>query len=1029
MPDPTTSDLPSPKSWEEFEDLIWDLYKLIWKDPKAQRHGRSGQAQQGVDIYGCPQSLGGQYAGIQCKRSKDGALTEQKLLQEIENAESFQPPLAEFIIATTEQRDAPLQKAIRLIDERRRSVGKFPVQIVFWEDICAELVKPQHQDVFITHYRGWREVFMSATSSPPLVRDVPRESFQLGDNSAAGFPYQTAPLQDAFSRATDTLRRASTGESEKIGILILGESNVGKTRLAIEALHTTLPDWHLLRWNPDMEDTDILLPSAVRTRGVVMFIDDLQDYAPAPGQRESGLHDAPNFRTVRLRAAIESLRGTVARCVVVATCRQEDEAKVLAAVPWLTMVLAPIPLTRFNTDENDPRSREVIELFKEHGSVETGEWDGTIGSLVLGLVRKRSQYLALGGTLPAITLRAMTLLRFAGITLLTEARIRATCAQVFGCAEILNDLASWREVEDELIRLQFVSLQRSDGELALLIRKDVYFTHVITDYPGAQASTRLLQDFDQLETMFEGMGDYLALIDVSRMLRHFGVRERALLCIRRACAIQPTNIEALFEHAALLCELGRYNDMLDVTTKMTTLDPRERRCWRLHVIALEALHESDEALAASDRAIGLAADDASKWNSRAQFLAGRGLVDESLEAISRAIALEPSAAYHHSTRGVILAQIGRMDEAFAENRLAVDLEPSDAHGWSNLADTLLHLHRLEEAMEASERAEGLESTSWWLWAVRARILLAMKDFEGAVQAGDKALAKLPAEATLPWDKPAVAQTWYESATALQELKLYEKAAEAGAQAVALNESNAQYWAAYGQILSHLERWQGAYAAQEQALIRDPLRAVTWANAAYTLIRLGRFDEAIRTAEMALSLQSDLPYAWYVKGEALFDLREYREALAALDQCIEQTPDYSHALHLKGWILFVLCEFQSAVEVLTQASIQNPDSAKVWADLAVAQIGCGQFEQALDATERELALDPNNPLVYNKKATALGHYLNRWQDALAVINQGLEISPDDAGCWDVKADILRALGRTGEADEAATRAQSLTKGKT
>jgi len=54
MPTIPQSELPRPKSWDEFEEIVWDIYQRLWKDPHAQRYGRSGQAQQGVDIYGQP---------------------------------------------------------------------------------------------------------------------------------------------------------------------------------------------------------------------------------------------------------------------------------------------------------------------------------------------------------------------------------------------------------------------------------------------------------------------------------------------------------------------------------------------------------------------------------------------------------------------------------------------------------------------------------------------------------------------------------------------------------------------------------------------------------------------------------------------------------------------------------------------------------------------------------------------------------------------------------------------------------------
>src|ERR1700676_2598167 len=53
-----------------FESLCLELWRDIWNDPNAQKNGRSGQPQAGVDVFG---QHDGKWAGVQCKQ-KDGLL-------------------------------------------------------------------------------------------------------------------------------------------------------------------------------------------------------------------------------------------------------------------------------------------------------------------------------------------------------------------------------------------------------------------------------------------------------------------------------------------------------------------------------------------------------------------------------------------------------------------------------------------------------------------------------------------------------------------------------------------------------------------------------------------------------------------------------------------------------------------------------------------------------------------------------------------------------------------------------------------
>ncbi|GGY62010.1 hypothetical protein [Pseudoduganella albidiflava] len=78
--------------------------------------------------------------GIQCKNTM-ATLSEKTLLTEIENAETFYPPLTALYIATSTDRDSKLQERARIISFERISQKKFPVHILFWNDVTGDLAK------------------------------------------------------------------------------------------------------------------------------------------------------------------------------------------------------------------------------------------------------------------------------------------------------------------------------------------------------------------------------------------------------------------------------------------------------------------------------------------------------------------------------------------------------------------------------------------------------------------------------------------------------------------------------------------------------------------------------------------------------------------------------------------------------------------------------------------------------------------------------------------------------------------------
>lgn len=147
MPTIASSNIPAPKSWDEFEDIALSAAKNRWDSPSFFRNGRQGQRQDGVDVFGTAND--GSSIGVQCKNTI-GGLSETLIVKEIRNAESFEPPLNALYIATTASRDAPLQEAVRKISEERTSNSKFSVDVLFWDDIANDLATDEK--AFFKHY-------------------------------------------------------------------------------------------------------------------------------------------------------------------------------------------------------------------------------------------------------------------------------------------------------------------------------------------------------------------------------------------------------------------------------------------------------------------------------------------------------------------------------------------------------------------------------------------------------------------------------------------------------------------------------------------------------------------------------------------------------------------------------------------------------------------------------------------------------------------------------------------------------------
>ncbi len=103
MPTIASSNVPTPKSWDEFEDITLAAAKLRWNSSDFFRNGRPGQKQDGVDIWGHDDD--NRHIAVQCTNTVDG-VSPATVKAEMANAEAFAPKLDRLYIATTAKRDA-----------------------------------------------------------------------------------------------------------------------------------------------------------------------------------------------------------------------------------------------------------------------------------------------------------------------------------------------------------------------------------------------------------------------------------------------------------------------------------------------------------------------------------------------------------------------------------------------------------------------------------------------------------------------------------------------------------------------------------------------------------------------------------------------------------------------------------------------------------------------------------------------------------------------------------------------------------
>jgi tetratricopeptide (TPR) repeat protein len=152
LSDVLSRQFPPPLDWQAFERLCFDLYSRIWQSNDAEMHGRRGQPQAGVDVYGRDR-IEGKFVGVQCKGKDAGygaALSKPGLLAEVEKAKTFKPPLEVFVVATSGPNDVKLQKVARELSQAHAACGLFEVRVQGWDTLKQRI--SDHPDLLNKHF-------------------------------------------------------------------------------------------------------------------------------------------------------------------------------------------------------------------------------------------------------------------------------------------------------------------------------------------------------------------------------------------------------------------------------------------------------------------------------------------------------------------------------------------------------------------------------------------------------------------------------------------------------------------------------------------------------------------------------------------------------------------------------------------------------------------------------------------------------------------------------------------------------------
>lgn len=220
-----------------------------------------------------------------------------------------------------------------------------------------------------------------------------------------------------------------------------------------------------------------------------------------------------------------------------------------------------------------------------------------------------------------------------------------------------------------------------------------------------------------------------------------------------------------------------------------------------------------------------------------------------------------------------------------------------------------------------------------------------------------------------------------------------------------------------------------------------LQISTTAPTALSATQQRNWEASVLQAQVSTS--NAKPEVWIERGNQLWRLEQYAEALTAFDQAIKLNPEFVHLAWYGKALVYDAQEDYSKAESALQKVVQlTPTYKPGWQLLSVVYRKLKQPEQALVAINKALQIEVNNAQLLNEKGGALtdlrlypealvatdaaiaqaprsAFYVNRgmllmrmgrYEEALATVNQALEIDPSLAAAYTNRGTAHQLLRR-------------------
>ena len=495
----------------------------------------------------------------------------------------------------------------------------------------------------------------------------------------------------------------------------------------------------------------------------------------------------------------------------------------------------------------------------------------------------------------------------------------------------------------------------------------------------------------------------------------------------------PDSAASLLSQADELAKLGRYDEAIDLYTKVVAIAPRLAAAYCRRGMAClsrsirrgddqwsEAIDDFDHALrlnpeyveAYAGRAVArawnkdlsAAKSDAQEalWRDPKNAFAHCALGDiackekafeRAISEYNRALQLTPGFALAYHRRGRAYSQMMNRSAAIPDYTEAIRLDPYCAEAYKDRGWAYHDRNQYDKAIEDYNEAIRLDPALCGVYNLRGLAYDSKKEFDRAIRDYKSGIRIEPSNPVLHFNRGAACYSKgdYDQAIAsfTDAVRLrprytaaynrrgnvyyakneYDKAARDYRKAIEIEPTNANYHANLGGALLKNHDYDGAIASFTESIRLDPRKATSYNRRGNAYYQKEKYDEAVADYRKACQLDPDKVLYHYNLGMTLVLKDAYDEGIASLDKVLQLDPDYTNAYNQRGNAYLYKRQYKTALKDYRKAATLRPGYAVYHFNLANCQLKMGAHDDAIACASEAIRLNPNYASAYTKRAEA------------------------------------------------------------